>query len=108
VGGAPRRGYELIEFPEAMEVYRDTHDQASTSGDDDQHQLLPRRWMISRRVPRRMWRPPMIIYSNPVGLVSRAAGRPRETGVAAAPAVSPREAASTRAVAASRANLPLW
>ena len=60
-----------------VEVNRDTHGQASASGDDDQHELLPGSWMISRWVPRRMWRPPMIVYPIPVGLVSRAAGRPR-------------------------------
>jgi hypothetical protein len=41
-----------------IEVYRDTHDQASTSGDGDQHDLLRGSWMISRVVPRRMRRPP--------------------------------------------------
>jgi hypothetical protein len=41
-----------------VEVYRDTHDQASTSGDGDQHELLHGSWMISRGVPRRMRRPP--------------------------------------------------
>jgi hypothetical protein len=39
------------------------------------------RWLISKWMPRRMWRPPMIIYPIPVGLVSHAAGRPRWTGV---------------------------
>jgi hypothetical protein len=41
-----------------VEVYRDTHDQASTSGDGDQHELLRGSWMISRVVRRRMRRPP--------------------------------------------------
>ena len=53
-----------------VEVNRDNHGQASASGDDDQHELLRGRWMISRWVPRRMWRPPMIIYPIPVGLFS--------------------------------------
>jgi len=61
-----------------VEVNRDTHGQASASGDDDQHELLPGMTpMISRRVPPRMWRPPMIIYPIPVVLVFRAAGRPK-------------------------------
>jgi hypothetical protein len=41
-----------------VEVYGDTDDQASTSGDGDQHELLRGSWMISRVVPRRMRRPP--------------------------------------------------
>ena len=41
-----------------VEVYRDTDDQASTSGDGDQHELLRGSWMISRVMPRRMRRPP--------------------------------------------------
>jgi len=42
-----------------VEVNRDTHGQASTSGDGDQHKRLLRgSWMISRVVPRRMRRPP--------------------------------------------------
>ena len=39
-----------------VEVYRDTHDQAGTSGDGDQHELLRGSWMISRVVRRRMRR----------------------------------------------------
>ena len=38
---------------------------------------LPRRRLDAGAVPRRIQRPPMIIYPIPVGLVSRAAGRPR-------------------------------
>jgi len=73
-----------------IEVYRDTHDQASTSVAGDQHGLLFGSWMISGRVRRRMRRPPMIIYLIPVGLASCAAGRPRQSGVGGALAVSPR------------------
>jgi hypothetical protein len=62
-----------------VEVDRDTHGQASASGDDDRHELLPGRLMISTGVPRRMRRPPMIIYPIPVGLVSRA-GRSSKVG----------------------------
>jgi hypothetical protein len=79
-----------------VEAYRDDQGPASASGYVDQHERLPgTSSMICRGVPRRMRGPPMIIYPTPVGLVSRAAGRPRESGVAAAPAVSPGEAAST-------------
>jgi hypothetical protein len=53
-----------------IEVYRDPHDRASTSGDGDQHELLRGSLMISRGVPRRMRRPPMIVYPIPAGLFS--------------------------------------
>ena len=60
-----------------IEVYRDSHGQASASGDDDQHELLPGSWMISRWVPRRMRRPPMIVYPIPVGLFSARGRSPK-------------------------------
>jgi hypothetical protein len=56
-----------------VEVNRDTHGQGGASCDGDQRWLMPGRWMISRWVPRRMWRPAMIICPIPVGLVSHAA-----------------------------------
>jgi hypothetical protein len=56
-----------------VEVNRDTHGQGSASCDGDQHWLMPGRWMINRWVPRRMWRPAMIVYPIPVGLFSHAA-----------------------------------
>ena len=89
-----------------IEVYRDTHDQASTSVAGDQHGLLFGSWMISGRVRRRMRRPPMIIYLIPVGLASCAAGRPRQSGVGGAPTALPREAASPTISGASRVYLP--
>ena len=56
----------------AVEVNRD-HPQSGQCQrlDGDQHELLPGSWMISRGVPRRMWRATMIVYPIPVGLFSR-------------------------------------
>jgi hypothetical protein len=72
-----------------VEVNRDTHGQGGASCDGDQHWLMPGRWMINRWVPRRMWRPAMIVYPIPVGLFPTwpvAEGR----HVAGAPTAPPR------------------
>jgi hypothetical protein len=74
-----------------IEVYRDTHGQASASGDDDQNALLPGSWMISRGVPRRMRRPPMIVYPNPVGLFSGPVVQGRQVSLGGAPTALPRK-----------------
>jgi hypothetical protein len=58
-----------------IEVYRDTHDQASTSGDGDQHEVLRGSWMISWGVLRRMRPPPLIVYPNPVSTTISGASR---------------------------------
>jgi hypothetical protein len=55
----PENNQKMISWKSLqVEVYRDTHDQASTSGDGDQHELLRGSWTISRVMPRRMRRPP--------------------------------------------------
>ena len=91
-----------------VEVYRDTDDQASTSGDGDQHELLRGSWMISRVVPRRMRRPPMIVYPIPAGLFSPRGRSPKLDRCRRTDPALPREAASTTISGASRANLPAW
>jgi hypothetical protein len=62
--------------------------------------------MISRSVPRRMWRPPMIIYPIPVDwFPARPAAQGRQ--VSPLPRLSRQgKRLAPRAVAASRANLP--
>ena len=79
-----------------VEVYRDTDDQASTSVDGDQHELLRGSWMISRVVPRRMRRPPMIVYPIPVGLFSPRGRSPKLDRCRRTDPALPREAASTK------------
>jgi hypothetical protein len=78
-----------------VEVYRDTHDQASTSGDGDQHELLGGSWMISRVVPRRMRRSPMIVYPIQAGLFSPRGRSPKLGRCRRTDPALPREAAST-------------
>jgi hypothetical protein len=79
----------------AVEVNRD-HPQSGQCQrlDGDQHELLPGSWMISRGVPRRMWRATMIVYPIPVGLFSRGQS-PGVDRCRRRTAPSPREAAST-------------
>jgi hypothetical protein len=80
----------------AVEVNRD-HPQSGQCQrlDGDQHELLPGSWMISRGVPRRMWRATMIVYPIPVGLFSPLGRSPKLDRCRRTDAALPREAAST-------------
>jgi len=77
-----------------IEVYRDTHDQASTSGDGDQHELLRGSWMMSQGSAAPDAAATMIVYPIPAGLFSPRGRSPKLDRCPRTDPALPREAAT--------------